>query len=105
MEKKLHPATNKYCVVRGKDCGVHAGVVAMVADTVITITEARRLWYWVAAKGHSLSAVARHGLDRKQSKIAGAVTVHLERRDVCEIIEATEAAAASIAGAPEYDRV
>lgn len=103
MERQLHPALNKYCIVRGKDFGVFAGVVSAVTDMVVTVTDARRLWYWHAAKGHSLSAVALHGINHKTSKIAAAVTVHLERRDICEIVECSEVATKSIAGAPEYE--
>lgn len=51
-----------YCIVRCRDAGVWAGIVADKSGRDATLVEARRLYYWKAKKGHTLSAVAIHGI-------------------------------------------
>jgi hypothetical protein len=92
----------KYVVVRCRDAGVHAGVLAAHDGREALLTEARRLWYWKPANGGMwLSGVANEGLDGS-SKIGAPITVHLT--ETCEIILCAEQAAASIRGAKSHDR-
>lgn len=92
----------QFVIVRSRDSGVHAGTLVSVQDRTVRLTTARRLWYWKAAKGHTLSGVALHGLDTAASKIAGELG-EIVVLDACEIITTTAAAGKSILGAPEYD--
>jgi len=99
-----HPADQlmgQFVIVRSRDSGVHAGTLVSVQDRTIRLTGSRRLWYWKAAKGHTLSGVALHGLDPAVSKIAGEVG-EIVILDVCEIIPTTPAAGQSILGVSEY---
>jgi len=92
-----HPAIGLYCIVRGKDSGVHAGIISSVTADTVTITDARRLWRWRAKESISLSAVAIHGLDPSRSRIAPQLpSIFLERRDISEFIQTSAAAEASI---------
>lgn len=99
-----HPAgqlIGQFVIVRSRDSGVHAGTLASIQDRAVRLTGSRRLWYWKAAKGHTLSGVALHGLDASASKIAGELG-DVVVLDVCEIIPTTAAAGKSILGAPEH---
>lgn len=100
-----HPAAHligQFVIIRSRDSGVHAGTLTNIQDRVATLSGSRRLWWWKASRGHTLSGVALHGIDASGSKIAGELT-QIVVLDVCEIIPTTEAAATSIMGAPEYD--
>lgn len=100
-----HPAAHligHFVIVRSRDSGVHAGTLTNIQDRAATLSGSRRLWYWKAARGHTLSGVALHGLDASASKIAGELA-QIVVLDVCEIIPTTAAAGQSILGAPEYD--
>jgi len=100
-----HPADQllgQFVIVRSRDSGVHAGTLVSIQDRTVRLTGSRRLWYWRAAKGHTLSGVALHGLNAEGSKIAGELG-EIVVLDACEIIPTTAAAGQSILGAPEYD--
>ena len=74
----------QYCIIRCRDAGVWAGMVAAYEGSKVTVVDARRLYYWEAVKGHTLSAVANYGITGK-SKIPAAVpTVYLS--ESCEVI-------------------
>ena len=57
----------KYVVVRTYSAGVHFGVLAAQHGKEVTLTDARRLWYWT--KAFTLSAVSQHGIG-KDSKVS-----------------------------------
>lgn len=100
-----HPANQligQFVIVRSRDSGVHAGTLASVHDRTVRLTGSRRLWFWKAAQGHTLSGVALHGVNTRESKIAGELS-DIVVLDACEIIPTTAAAGQSILGAPEYD--
>jgi hypothetical protein len=97
----LNPLLGSYVIVRSRDSGVHAGTLAYHRDRHVRLTDARRLWYWVAAKEHTLSAVSLHGL-KSDSKIASAVE-SIDVLDACEIIPCTDTAKASIQGAKSHE--
>lgn len=86
----------KHVIVRSHDSGVHAGVLECINGRHVSLTDARRLWYWKAAKEHTLSAVALHGLG-SGSKIASAVE-RIEILDACEVTPTTGTAQDSIEG-------
>jgi len=88
-------------IVRTREAGVHAGKLLAVDGPVVTLANARRMWRWWAKESISLSGVARHGLaDRSEVRIAGELPLTVIN-GWCELLPCTEAAAASIASAPE----
>ena len=83
-----------YVICRGHECGVHAGYLKNHDGNHATLVKSRRLWYWKAKEGISLSAVAKHG-------IANDVTLPNELDeiwlgDVYEVIPCTQEAMESI---------
>lgn len=77
----------QFCIIRSRDSGVWAGIVAAQEGQNCELLDARRLWTWTAAKGHTLSAVANYGI--KEGKLPAAVnTVFLT--EVCEYIPTSE---------------
>lgn len=83
-----------YVICRGHECGVHAGYLKNHDGNHATLVKSRRLWYWKAKEGISLSAVAKHG-------IAADVTLPNELDeiwlgDVYEVIPCTQEAMESI---------
>lgn len=89
----------KYVVVRCHDAGVHCGVLESAEGREAVLTDSRRLWYWKPAKGAFLSAVAVEGVNHSKSKI-GKPVPRIALTEDCEIIQCTEAAEASLRGAP-----
>lgn len=87
-----------YAIVRSSPSGVWAGKIVKVNGTCVEMTDARRLWRWWAAEGVSLSGVAAKGLHpEKLSDCRVAVPVsRVMIFDVCEILEVSPAAKASI---------
>ena len=96
-----HDLAGSYVIVRSRDSGVHAGTLVGVDGRTVVLESARRLWYWVAAKEHTLSAVSLHGLG-DGCKIASQVE-RIDVLDACEIIPATSAARTSIEGYRSHD--
>lgn len=87
-----------YVVVRSGPSGCWAGTLVSIDKDTVTLTDARRLWRWWAAKGVSLSGVAAHGLcERKISecRIAAPVSTAVIMQ-VCEVLQASAVARASI---------
>jgi hypothetical protein len=90
----------KYVIVRCRDAGVHAGVLAGNEGREAVLTESRRLWYWMpAGKKKFLSGVAVAGLD-PASKV-GATVLRLHLTETCEIIECASDAEKSIRSIPD----
>lgn len=91
----------QYVIVRCRDAGVHAGVLKSYQGREVVLHQSRRLWYWKANKGHSLSGVADSGIT-PESKIP-AVVATIILPEACEIISTTDVAEASIRGARIYE--
>jgi hypothetical protein len=88
----------KYVIVRSSPSGCWGGTLASINGNTVELTDARRLWRWWAAKGVSLSGVAAHGLHpdkTNECRIAAPVSRALIL-EVCEVLEATDAAKDSI---------
>jgi hypothetical protein len=66
--QSLNSMVGKKAIIRTKDAGIHFGLVAEKSGKEVILEGARRLWYWKAKQGISLSAVATYGLE-KSSKI------------------------------------
>ncbi len=96
------PWIGKYVVVRTRDAGVHAGILKARQGRECELAESRRLWRWRVKDnaGITLSDVAVHGLDSRDTRVGAAVTILLT--EDCEIIECTPEAAENIAQFPTY---
>ena len=84
----------EYVIVRCRDAGVHAGTLQSYSGREVVLTNSRRLWYWKAKSGHTLSAVAEYGIT-DESKISPAVS-KIVLTEACEIIETTDGSGRSI---------
>ena len=67
-QQSLNNMIGKKVIVRTYSAGVHYGLLVEKSGNEVIIESARRLWFWKAKEGISLSAVATHGL-HKDSKI------------------------------------
>ena len=88
----LDPAGRK--IVRSRDAGVFFGLVTERDGDHVTMSDARRIWYWAGAA--SLSQLAMSGTTRPADcKFPEAVEC-VELFGVCEILDVSDEAAASI---------
>jgi hypothetical protein len=92
---------NQYCMVRTRSAGVFAGTVDQQDGQEVTLTNARRIWYWDGAA--SLSQLAQSGTSKPDNcKFPQAVS-KVWLPEVIEIIPITEEAAASIDSVPVWE--
>ena len=85
----------KICMVRTYSAGVFLGTLKSREGKEVTLTDARRMWYWDGAA--SLSQLATDGTSKPQNCKFPAPVSEVLLTEVIEIIPATEAAVASIA--------
>ena len=98
-EQPFTPHIGKPCIVRTYASGVFYGTVTKQDGRMVELSGCRRLWYWKASKGVSLSAVAVNGVDTRASKITE--EVHTQTvLDAIEIIPASTTCVSSIAATP-----
>jgi hypothetical protein len=94
--KYLAPPTvdgMRYCIVRCRDAGVHAGFVSKHNGREVTLLKTRRLWRW---HGKTLSGLATEGTtDAKQCKYADEID-EITVLDACEIIPCSSVGQKSI---------
>ncbi len=89
-----------YVIVRTYSAGVFAGTLAARDGREVTLTDARRIWYWRGAA--SLSELALRGtIDPSGCKFPAAVSEVL-LLEVIEILATTPEARASIEAVPEW---
>lgn len=93
------PHINKRCIIRTYASGVFCGEVVAQDGRQVELKDARRLWYWQAATGISLSSVAVSGVRPADCKITEAVPA-MTVLDALEIIPASDAALATIDATP-----
>ncbi len=94
-------ATKKraYVIVRTYSAGVFAGELVIRKGKEVTLSAARRLWYWAGAA--SLSQLAIDGTSRPgQCKFPAPIDVTLT--EAIEIISVTPAARQSIEAVPVW---
>ena len=94
-----NPMIGQKVIVRCRDAGVHFGTLVSYSDREVLLNDSRRMWYWKAKTGHTLSGCAVNGI--KDSKISAAVE-SIALLEACEIIQCSAEAAKSIGGADEY---
>ena len=72
-------------IVRCRDAGVHYGKLKSWNGREVILEDSRRMYRWWAKDEMSLSGVARHGINREKSQIAGSLSLII-LLDACEII-------------------
>lgn len=85
---------NKYCIIRCDRAGVFAGIVREHNGREVTLTDARRLWYWSGAA--SLSQLAVEGTKNPHNCKFTMVMPEIVLLEAIEIIPCTPEAEASI---------
>ena len=91
----------EWVIVRCRDAGVHFGKLKDYEGREVILENSRRMWYWFAAQGHTLSGCAVHGVKQDESKIAAEVKV-IVLPEACEIISCEPKAIKSIGECDEY---
>lgn len=88
----------RYCMVRSHTAGVFAGTIARREGKEVTLTDARRIWYWAGAA--SLSQLATDGTSKPKLCKFPCPVAQVLIMDVIEIIPITETARQSISEVP-----
>jgi hypothetical protein len=91
-----------YCIVRTYSAGVFAGTLAARNGREALVTSARRLWYWDGAA--SLSQMSVDGVSKPKNCKFPTEVERVLLTEAIEIIPCTEAARASIAGVPTWQK-
>ena len=94
-EPTLNSMIGEKVIIRTYSAGVFFGTLSEKAGCEVILTDARRLYYWVAKKSISLSAVANYGL-KGSSKVTAPIDKHW--LNAIEIIPCTTVAIKSIEG-------
>ena len=89
-----------YCIVRSARAGVFAGTVTSRNGQEVTMTNARRIWYWDGAA--SLSQLATDGTSKPENCKFPAAVPSVLLFEVVEVLPATAKAEASIKGVGEW---
>ena len=89
-------------IVRTNRAGVFFGKIEKRYGNTVTLSNARRLWYWEGAA--SLSELAQYGTANASGCKFPCAVDEVELFDVLEIVSVTEAAAKSIDKVPEWKR-
>ena len=92
----------KICMVRTYSAGVFLGTVKERNGKEVLLENARRIWYWDGAA--SLSQLANEGTSKPQNCKFPAPVAEVLLTEAIEIIQATEAAIASIAAVPVWKK-
>ena len=91
---------NDYVIVRTFSAGVFAGTLVSREGREVTLSNARRLWYWSGAA--SLSELAMRGVKRPEYCKFPIAVPEVLLLEAIEIIPCTQEARASIEGVPEW---
>ena len=89
---------DKYVIVRTYSAGVFAGYLKKKAGREVTLTKARRLWYWDGAA--TLSQLAMEGVKRPENCKFPCEVDEVKLLEAIEILNATSKAKESIAKVP-----
>jgi len=84
----------KYVIVRTFSAGVFAGTLESQKEKEVTLSNARRLWYWDGAA--SLSQLAMEGTSKPQNCKFPVPVSSIILTEAIEIIDTTEKARKSI---------
>ena len=94
--------TEERVLIRSRDSGVHFGTLAERKGDEVTLTNSRRISYWVGAA--SLSEMATHGVTKPEDCKFTVRVPQITILGVCEITQCTEKASISIEGVKEWKR-
>ena len=97
---KIEKPSGNYVVIRTYSAGVHAGYLKSRDGKEVTLTSARRLWYWKGAA--SLSQLAGDGTSNIEACKFPAAIAEITLTEAIEIIPCTEKAKSLIEGAKEW---
>lgn len=91
---------NQYVIIRARGAGVFAGTLEAKEGSEVTLSNARRLWYWTGAA--SLSQLAVEGVKTPNSCKFTIPVSSITILDVIEIIPCTNAARENIEAVPKW---
>lgn len=89
-----------YVIVRTYSAGVFAGTLEHREGKEVTLTNARRLWYWDGAS--SLSQIAQEGVSKPKNCKFPTEVSRVCITEAIEILDVTPAAKANIAAVPVW---
>ena len=89
-----------YVIVRTYSAGVFAGTLKEREGKEVTLTNARRIWYWAGAA--TLSQLAESGTSKPKSCQFPAAVTEVTLTEAIEILAVTEAAQKSIEAVPVW---
>ena len=89
-----------YIIVRTQSAGAFAGTLAAREGQEVTLTDARRLWYWDGAA--SLSGLAVHGTSKPKTCKFPAAVAEVLLTQAIELLAVTTVARKSIEGVAEW---
>ena len=92
----------RYVICRSKEAAVFAGEFISRNGREVVLHNARRIWYWDGAA--TLSQLAVDGTTSPKTCKFPVVVPHVELLEVCEILDCTEKARASIEAVPTWAR-
>lgn len=98
----INYSIGKYCIVRGNEFGVFAGILMDVDNDgkTVQLADARRIWYWDGAA--SLSELALMGTSKPENCKFPAPVQNIILNGVIEIIPCTAKAEVSIREVPVW---
>jgi hypothetical protein len=95
-------ATKKYVIVRTYSAGVFAGTMEKKEGKEVTLTDARRLWYWDGAA--SLSQLAVDGTKNPENCKFPVAVPRVLLTEAIEILDVTPAARKNIEAVPVWKK-
>ena len=90
----------RYVIVRTYSAGCHAGVLERKDGKEVTLTDARRLWYWQGAA--SLSQLAMVGTSTPAKCKFPCAVSRITLTEAIEILDCTSAGRTSIESVPVW---
>lgn len=93
---------NKYVIVRTYSAGVFAGTMKERNGKEVTLTNARRIWYWAGAA--SLSQLAQSGTSKPDQCKFPEPVKEIILTEAIEILATTDKAEESIKGVPVWEK-
>lgn len=97
-----NPAIGKYCIVRCRNAGVHAGIIEDANSEFLVMRNSRRMWQWKTK--FTLSEASKTGIIADGSKIATEIDMLIiPMIDVAEFLPCTDKAKKTITEAIEYN--
>ena len=102
FQRRRRVMIGRVCMARTYSAGVFLGTLKSRDGKEVVLTDARRMWYWEGAA--SLSQLATTGTSKPQKCKFPAPVGEVFLTEAIEIIPATEAAIASIAAVPVWEK-